>query len=159
METELTARIFAVAAHGPQLYGKAPYVVHLDDVHALVVEHGGSPEERIAAYLHDVPEDTTVTREAIEAKFGAEVSGLVAAVTKLTGEPMRAYYGKIRAHGPRATRIKLCDRLANVREARAWGREKYLEKYKRERALFEEVLRVPGEHEELWAKLAAAFGE
>jgi (p)ppGpp synthase/HD superfamily hydrolase len=55
------AREFAIKAHGEQKYGEFPYSVHLDEVATIAKPYGESAE--IVAYLHDVIEDTSVTKK------------------------------------------------------------------------------------------------
>ncbi|MBC8142808.1 MAG: HD domain-containing protein, partial [Armatimonadetes bacterium] len=60
-----------------------PYVAHLLAVTAIVLEHGGTQTQAIAALLHDAVEDHGgLPRLAeIEARFGAEVAHIVEACT------------------------------------------------------------------------------
>lgn len=78
-----------------------------------------------AGLLHDVPEDTEVTLEEIEKKFGKEISVLVDGVTKLgkirlTGTKEEIYLENLRkmflamAADVRVVIIKLADRLHNM---------------------------------------------
>src|SRR4051794_25140387 len=58
-----------------------PYLAHLLSVSALVLEHGGTEDQAIAALLHDAGEDAGGERRiaAIDAEFNAEVAGIVRA--------------------------------------------------------------------------------
>lgn len=103
-----------------------PYVSHLRRTAELVRRYvpAGDPlrEEMLAAaWLHDVLEDTAASREELAAEFGAAVADMVWAVTDGPGrtreERKGATYPRIRAT-PGAAVIKLCDRIANVEEAR-----------------------------------------
>ena len=58
-----------------------PYLAHLLGVSALVLEDGGSLREAIAALLHDVVEDTDVSRRDVRKRFGRKVARIVAACT------------------------------------------------------------------------------
>lgn len=60
-----------------------PYIAHLLSVCALVLEHGGTRTQAIAALLHDAVEDQGgLPRLAdIEARFGAEAAHIVEACT------------------------------------------------------------------------------
>jgi (p)ppGpp synthase/HD superfamily hydrolase len=58
-----------------------PYVSHPLNVAALVLEHGGSETEAIAALLHDAIEDAGVTRKKIRRRFGAKVARIVEGCT------------------------------------------------------------------------------
>ena len=78
-----------------------------------------------AGLLHDVVEDTEVTKEEIEEKFGTEISNLVDGVTKLDKIPSSQddenQAENIRkillatARDIRVIMIKLADRLNNMR--------------------------------------------
>jgi (p)ppGpp synthase/HD superfamily hydrolase len=60
-----------------------PYLAHLLGVCAIVLEHGGSEDEAIAALLHDTLEDITPTkrtRRTVRA-FGDDVYGIVLGCT------------------------------------------------------------------------------
>ena len=67
----------------------------------------------IAAVLHDVVEDTSVTLDAVREKFGATVADLVDSVTRRIGESYRDFIYRARAsHGGRV--IKVADLLHNI---------------------------------------------
>jgi len=54
-----------------------PYVSHVLAVSGLVLEHGGSEDQAIAALLHDAIEDCQVSEAEIEARFGPTVARIV----------------------------------------------------------------------------------
>jgi len=54
-----------------------PYLAHPLAVAALVLEHGGTETEAIAALLHDVVEDAGVKPKRIRKRFGAKVARIV----------------------------------------------------------------------------------
>jgi hypothetical protein len=58
-----------------------PYISHLMSVSALVIEHGGTEDQAIAALLHDAVEDQggLKTLETIRAAFGETVAEIVLA--------------------------------------------------------------------------------
>jgi (p)ppGpp synthase/HD superfamily hydrolase len=68
---------------------RIPYVAHLLGVCAIVLEHGGSEDEAIAALLHDTLEDITPTKQARRTvrAFGDDVYGIVEGCTD--GTPNR----------------------------------------------------------------------
>lgn len=72
---------------------------------------------QIAAWLHDILEDTTLSEEGLRRKFGDTITDLVVAVTNKPGrnrmERHAATYPKIRAN-PTAVILKLADRIVNV---------------------------------------------
>ena len=77
------ARAFARLAHAQQTrkYTGEPYVVHTDEVAAIVEALGGTPEMVAAAHLHDVLEDTPTSFDSLVAEFGSDVAELVAALS------------------------------------------------------------------------------
>jgi (p)ppGpp synthase/HD superfamily hydrolase len=111
----LAAARFAKAAHaGQKRFHGAPYFSHPRAVARLL--KGRAPETLAAAYLHDVVEDTPVTRNDIEATFGGRVAALVDAVTKRAGEEREDFYRRVARAGPEAVAIKLADREHNNSE-------------------------------------------
>jgi (p)ppGpp synthase/HD superfamily hydrolase len=148
------AREMAIMAHGNQTYGSHPYSYHLDQVVAVARELGYSDDVIIACYLHDTLEDTDLPREEIDKEFGPHIARVVHAVKDEDGanrkERKAKTYLKI-APIPDAIAVKLCDRIANVREALK-GNEKLFKMYKKEHPGFEEALRN-GSHEEAWSIL------
>ena len=71
--------------------GDTPYLAHLLGAAALVLDHGGSETEAIAALLHDAIEDAGVTREQIRKRFGTSVARIVEDCTDV---PLRGAQGK-----------------------------------------------------------------
>lgn len=64
--------------------GKVPYITHLLSAASLVLEHGGTETQAIAALLHDAIEDQPRdgrTAQEIETRFGIEVLRIVEACT------------------------------------------------------------------------------
>ena len=80
------AALFAIDCHQGQVRrsGEA-YVNHTFAVAAIVHELGLDFEAIIAALLHDSVEDTDVTLEDIQHKFGESVAQMVNGVTKMEG--------------------------------------------------------------------------
>lgn len=83
------ARIFATAAHGAvgqlRKYTFEPYIVHPAEVAKIVTWSKDYTEQMIAAaWLHDVIEDTKVTKETLIDEFGTEVANLVAWLTNVS---------------------------------------------------------------------------
>ena len=101
-----------------------PYIIHPIAVARIVAEElelGASPV--IAAFLHDVVEDTDYTIEDIRERFGNDVAFLVGVVTKQKKDKYEKSkqvdnYRQILAsvqYDVRAILIKLADRLHNMR--------------------------------------------
>jgi len=89
------ALAFAARLHRQQTRkGSAiPYVAHLLAVCSLVIEHGGSEDQAIAALLHDAAEDQggeAILRE-IRARYGPAVAEIVADCTDAWTEPKPAW--------------------------------------------------------------------
>ena len=59
-----------------------PYIIHPISVAKILIEYDCSEEVVIAGLLHDTVEDTAVTLEAIRARFGETVAGLVEAASE-----------------------------------------------------------------------------
>jgi (p)ppGpp synthase/HD superfamily hydrolase len=156
------ARSFAEWAHGTQRYGDHhPYVKHLDDVVAVAEMLHADHDVRIAAYLHDVVEDTDVSIAAIEELFGQNVAKLVAAVTNEHGETRAERhartYPKTRAAGANAVLLKLCDRIANVTASIGPTGGTLLQMYAKEREAFHKALALPGENSAAWLMLHETY--
>jgi (p)ppGpp synthase/HD superfamily hydrolase len=137
------AREMAVKAHGQQMYGTHPYVVHLDMVAELVRPFG--EEAEVVAYLHDTLEDTALPHEEVGNAFGPLVRACVEAMTDSKGatrkERKNATYerlGAITAEEPvsLALLVKAADRLANVRSCVKDGNESLLAMYRGENEAF-----------------------
>jgi len=118
-----SAKTFATFHHvirKGQLYGVVPYTHHLQDVERVLRGFGEDGADLLnASWLHDIVEDTDVKIRDVEENFGEDVAFLVAAVTSEEGANRKVRnaltYPKIREAGPRAIRLKLADRIANVR--------------------------------------------
>ncbi|MBX7168284.1 MAG: HD domain-containing protein [Pirellulales bacterium] len=101
-----------------------PYVSHLLAVAAIVLEHGGTEDEAIAALLHDAVEDQggPPTLARIRAEFGDEVAAIVAACTDTDTVPKppwkprkEAYIAHLATASPAARRVSAADKLHNAR--------------------------------------------
>jgi GTP pyrophosphokinase len=129
--TELSSRfeqalIFAAQLHAGQ-YRKdttTPYIAHLLAVASLVLEHGASEDEAIAALLHDAIEDQghKVSLAEICGRFGETVAAIVDGCTdaKTTPKgPWRERKEAYLAHLTEATEaerlISAADKLHNAR--------------------------------------------
>lgn len=111
---------FVQENHNPnQLYGDYPYFFHLYQVNAVAKEFGFNDENiLLATFLHDVLEDAAVSFNDIVKLTNRETAEIVYAVTDELGrsrkEKHEKTYPKIKMN-EKATVVKLCDRLANVR--------------------------------------------
>src|SRR6187402_2332694 len=158
------ARLFAVTAHGDQMYGDKPYASHLDAVAELVASYG--EDAVVVAYLHDTAEDTDATIEEIAAAFGPQVA---ACVSLLTDEPGRnrkerkaKTYAKLAGvSGPTelALLVKTADRLANVRACLEDRKQGLWDMYRGEHAAFRSAVYRAGLCDTLWLELDSALSE
>lgn len=116
-----------------------PYIAHpLRVMGAMRGEH-----ERMAAVLHDVVEDTTVTLDDLtEAGCPAEVLAAVAAVSKRPGEEQSAYLARVAAN-PMALAVKRADIADNMSPDRLARLD--AETQERLRAKYESALRQLGD--------------
>jgi GTP diphosphokinase / guanosine-3',5'-bis(diphosphate) 3'-diphosphatase len=117
---------FAYELHEGQYRASGdPYIAHPVAVAGLLRDLGGGSAMIAAGFLHDVVEDTAVTLDEIEARFGAEVRLLVEGVTKLgkiefsskkeqQAENFRRMFLAM-AKDIRVIVVKLADRLHNMR--------------------------------------------
>jgi (p)ppGpp synthase/HD superfamily hydrolase len=121
---EQRARVFdayevAKQAHAGQTRDEGtPYIVHPVRVAVAVVDELNvySPTLICSALLHDVIEDSDVTREDIGRMFGEEIAEVVWLLTKLEEVKLSEYLGRIEtAAHTGAPLVKLCDRLDNLR--------------------------------------------
>jgi hypothetical protein len=124
----------ADAAHdGQQRASGEDYIEHPLRRRSILADMEMDRATIAAAILHDVVEDTVVTSEEVNAKFGPEIAQLVDGVTKLTRIPYQskedAQVENLRkmfmamAKDIRVIIIKLADRLHNMRTLRACRRE------------------------------------
>ncbi len=117
---------FSEAAHDGQFRRSGePYISHPVAVANILVEWHLDSQALTAALLHDVMEDTTVTKGEISDKFGRMVAELVDGVSKLDkiefesqeqaqAENFRKMFLAM-ARDVRVILIKLADRLHNMR--------------------------------------------
>ena len=130
---------FAVEAHkGQNRTSGEEYYTHPFSVAKILVTLGMDSESIAAALLHDVVEDTEVTREDVEKQFGESIAALVDGVTKLgklpvsTTEQQQAENLRkmliAMARDIRVIIIKLADRLHNMRTIDAMPEQKQRDK-------------------------------
>lgn len=146
MNTRLeNLRAWATRRHGDQLYGDLPYCFHLMETEMVAIEFfPGDEQLREGCWGHDLKEDRQVNSvELLEAGFHPEVVLDIEAVTDEPGatrhERKRKTLPKTRARGISAVKLKLCDRVANVRHGLRTGHYKF-DRYRREQKFFERQL-------------------
>ena len=145
---------FAQEAHKGQMRKSgAPYIVHPLAVARIVAEELQlGTNAVIAAFLHDVVEDTPYTIEDVKARCGADVAFLVRVVTKQDKlhyevskqvDNFRQMLDSLH-YDIRAILIKLADRLHNMRTLNSMRPEKQM--------------KIAGETDYFYAPLANRLG-
>ena len=131
------AFVYAAECHDAQRrYNNDPYIVHTLGAASALSDLQLDVQTLIAALLHDVLEDTSVTREEFGAKFGSDVLTLVDGVTKLGKIPFKdveEYQAEnlrkmflVMAQDIRVVLIKLADRLHNMNTIAGHKRDKQI---------------------------------
>jgi GTP pyrophosphokinase len=110
--------------------GGTPYLAHLMAVSALVLEHGGTEDEAIAALLHDAIEDQAehqdgpaALRAEIARRYGAAVAAIVDHCTDSDAVPKPAWRQRkecslrhiVETPCPAYHRVSIADKLHNAR--------------------------------------------
>jgi (p)ppGpp synthase/HD superfamily hydrolase len=117
---------FASRLHAKQTRkgSDAPYVSHLLAVAAIVLEHGGTEKEAVAALLHDAVEDQggQATLVEIRRRYGKRVAGIVAACSDTDQLPKppwherkEAYVKRLRSEPYSVRLVVAADKLHNAR--------------------------------------------
>jgi len=145
---------WARSAHADQKHGPRPYTAHLAEVEAVLHRFSYDPNAAgldeaaltraqtlsLAAWLHDIVEDTPVTLDEVRERAGQDVAALVGAVTNEEGPNRHARhlktYPKI-ASTPNAVILKLADRIANVETCLCGGDSKSVRLFKMYQREFE----------------------
>jgi (p)ppGpp synthase/HD superfamily hydrolase len=150
------ARVIAQGAHGDQKYGSEPYVVHLAAVRSVLAEYGFAGDLLVAAWLHDVLEDTKTSVKDLTTAFGSKVACLVVTVTGRGSnrkERNASIYNQVAGHPP-ALPLKLADRIANGRTCVKRGDAELLAMYQGEYPEFRAALYpLSRDCEVLWREL------
>ncbi len=129
------AYYYAEQAHDGQLrISGSPYVTHPLAVAGILREMHMDHQSVAAAMLHDVIEDTGLTKEAISSQFGSSVADIVDGVSKLNriefsthAEAQAENFQKMAlamAKDIRVILVKLADRMHNMRTLSALQPEK-----------------------------------
>lgn len=127
-DIEYIKKAYAIAreAHEGQFRRSGePYIIHPVQVAKILYELGMDSESMIAALLHDVVEDTELTKDDVKKDFGEDVAELVEGVTKLGKVPLftkeEQQAENVRkmlmamSQDIRVIIIKLADRIHNMR--------------------------------------------
>ncbi|MEH8016556.1 bifunctional GTP diphosphokinase/guanosine-3',5'-bis pyrophosphate 3'-pyrophosphohydrolase [Rheinheimera muenzenbergensis] len=129
------AYIVARDAHAPQTRSSGePYITHPVAVSSILADMHMDHETLMAALLHDVIEDTPVSKEELASQFGETVAELVQGVSKLDKVKFKDYHEfevtnlqkmfMAMTQDIRVILIKLADRTHNMRTLGALRPEK-----------------------------------
>jgi (p)ppGpp synthase/HD superfamily hydrolase len=146
------AKFFASVKHTGLTYFGLPYTHHLQNVENVLRRFNITDEELlVAAWLHDVVEDTDTKLKEIKELFGDSIAEIVDAVTNEEGpnRKIRAAltYPKTRKCKKGVT-LKLADRIANVEM-----KGSSIDMYRKEYEDFRRALYTKDENEPMWALL------
>lgn len=131
--------LFASLAHKEQkmMDPEVPYLTHLISVAANVLEAYYNGEEKFdldyalkLAILHDTIEDTAVTYEELEHRYGKEIAQGVMALSKNDNLPyqdrLHDSIDRINASSREVAIVKLSDRIYNLMiKPEKWSKEKW----------------------------------
>lgn len=117
---------FAIEAHnGQKRESGEPYFNHCLEVAKNALHYFYDFTTIVAAILHDVIEDTYVTKNVLEKRFGQDIAYIVDGVTKISlmqlSDSLQEDFAPLRkivvtsAKDPRVLFVKLADRLHNMR--------------------------------------------
>ena len=120
------AYFYAEQAHDGQFRRSGePYVTHPLAVAGILSEMHMDPQSLVAAMLHDVIEDTGISKSAVKSQFGDTIAEMVDGVSKLNkisfsshAEAQAENFQKMAlamARDIRVILVKLADRLHNMR--------------------------------------------
>ena len=150
------AYLYSEECHVGQLRESGdPYITHPVAVASILADMKMDHESLMAALLHDVIEDTGVTKNQISRRFGRTVASLVDGVSKLSeietasrAEQQADSFQKMTlamSKDIRVVMVKLADRLHNMRTIKSITRE-------------EKRKRIAQETMEIYAPLADRMG-
>ena len=132
------AYVFSAKEHHGQVRRSGePYLIHPLNVAALLADMRADDVSLVVGLLHDILEDTGVTKEDLARRFGAEVAELVDGVTKIgkftfdsrEQEQAETFLKMIlgMASDLRVILVKLADRLHNMQTLEHLSPEKRVE--------------------------------
>lgn len=141
-------------------------MAHLDEVAATVAQYmpdGDDDDFQDAAYLHDVVEDTPVTRSFVEEMFGVTVATAVEFLTDPEAPNRKERKRKLHDRLSRldanrrpyrlALAVKAADRLSNVKRCVEEDNGRLLQMYAKEHPDFRAAVHRDGLCDNLWKEL------
>lgn len=141
LELEHAIDVASLAHKGQKRKSGEPYIIHPLSVAATLIDWGMDIDTVLAGVLHDTVEDTDLTLEQLETKFGKDVAFLVDGVTKVSQaragmQDLTEYLPQTKdnlsklliaiGQDVRVIIIKLADRLHNLQTLQHMPREKQI---------------------------------
>ena len=159
---------YAKKCHGEQLRRSGePYIIHPVQVSYILATLGLDDATICAALLHDVVEDTEITKQDLEKEFSEEIAELVDGVTKLSKlqyasveeQQVENYRKMFLAMGKdiRVILIKLSDRLHNMRTLKFLTRDRQIANAKETMDLYAPLANRLGMYSLKWELEDLAF--
>lgn len=115
-----TAALIAYSAHEGQTRkgDESPYYIHPCMVALKLAKHGFDETVIAAGFVHDVLEDTSVTKDELLQRLGKEVLDIVLSVTEDKTLPWEArkakYIETVRAAGEASKAVSMADKIHNM---------------------------------------------
>lgn len=103
-------------------YDRLPYINHLIKVTETLIRIGGERDRDLllAAVLHDIVEDTEVTKKELASRYGEKVAGIVEELTDDMSLPRTERKARQVAGAPalseEARKIRIIDKGSNIRD-------------------------------------------
>lgn len=139
LELEHAIDVASAAHKGQKRKSGEPYIIHPLSVAVTLIDWGMDIDTVLAGVLHDTVEDTEITLDELETKFGKDVAFLVDGVTKVSQaragmQDLAEYLPQTKdnlsklliaiGQDVRVIIIKLADRLHNLQTLQYMPREK-----------------------------------
>lgn len=139
MKYSHSASLKAFHWHAGQMYGTHNYTYHLEQVASMLRRMaadkpiGESEVDTLVsiAWLHDILEDTAVTREELEQSSNEEIIVAVECLTKRKGERYLDYIARVKSNDY-ARLTKIADSNCNLTQSIIEGNISRINKYTRQ---------------------------
>ncbi len=154
MSTLLTlAKELALKHHKGQMYGVDPYSKHLEEVVALCEHYNLGYDAMAVGWMHDLIEDTDITDDDLQIMFGEHIALAVRDISNGTDFFMTL---RMINQNHLSRMVKLCDRLANMRNSVGMNvGKKYIKQYPE----FRSILHSWVDKLALWNDLDKAYND
>ena len=126
------------AHYGQKRLDGSPYITHPEEVVSILLDYNMDQQSICAGFMHDVLEDSDVSKSTLEKMFGKETISIVDGLSKLKkisfdniAEKDATNFQKMAMAMSKDIRVivvKLCDRLHNMRTIDFLPRDKQIQK-------------------------------